>query len=234
MIYAGRAVRTAAILPVKSFARAKQRLSASVEDGPRLSLAQAMVADVLAALAGIDQIEATFVVTREPLAAVAARACGAVVVADELEAGQSAAASLGIARALEAGFARVLCVPGDCPALDPSEIAALLSEGSPAAEVVVLPDRHGTGTNGLLLSPPDAIEPSFGAQSCGRHVALARGAGVRCRVQRLASLSLDVDTGEDLLALRAALAGIEGRAPRTRQVLEGLVPLEGAGSAGAR
>ncbi len=37
-----------------------------------------------------------------------------------------------------------------------------------------MPDRHGTGTNGLLLTPPDAIAPSFGPGSCERHRALAR------------------------------------------------------------
>ena len=83
----------------------------------------------------------------------------------------------------------------------------------------MLPDRHGTGTNGLLLTPPAAIDPSFGPGSCARHVALAAAAGVSCRVEPLPSLMLDVDTGEDLAALREALSRIEGRAPRTRAVL---------------
>jgi 2-phospho-L-lactate/phosphoenolpyruvate guanylyltransferase len=227
-------VRTAAILPVKSFARAKQRLSASVDDQLRLALAGAMVADVLAALAATDAIGATFVVTREELAARAALAGGARVIEDSDESGQSAAASLGIARAVADGFERVLCVPGDCPALDPGELTALLAGedlGSPA--VVVLPDRHGTGTNGLLLSPPQVISPSFGPDSCARHVALAAQAGVACRVQPLTSLSLDVDTGEDLAALREALASSGGRAPRTRAVL-GEQPAPNAPLAGRR
>ena len=215
-------MRTAAVLPVKSFARAKQRLSASVEQRLRASLAEAMVGDVLAALAASEAIDTTFLVTREQRAAEAAIASGASVIADDAEAGQSAAAKLGIARALADGFERVLCVPGDCPAIDPAELAALLAEhGGAIAEVVVLPDRHGTGTNGLLLAPPDAIEPSFGPDSCARHVALAAAAGVACSVQRLPSLTLDVDTGEDLAALRAALAQIEGRAPMTRALLAG-------------
>ncbi len=213
-------MRTAAILPVKSFARAKQRLGASVEDQLRLSLAAAMVGDVLAALAATDAIARTFVVTLEPDAARAAAERGATVIADGQEAGQSAAASLGIAAAIEAGYERVLCVPGDCPALDPAELAALLGRPRPrTAEAVVMPDRHGTGTNGLLLTPPGAIAPSFGPESCERHVALAAAAGAACEIEPLPSLTLDVDTGEDLAALREALSGIEGRAPLTRAVL---------------
>jgi 2-phospho-L-lactate guanylyltransferase len=213
-------VRTAAILPVKSFGRAKQRLGAGVPDRLRLALAQAMVTDVLAALAALDGVELTLVVTREPEAARAAPAAGASVIDDPGEAGQSAAAGLGVQRALAEGFERVLLVPGDCPALDPGELAPLLAEhGRSGPEVAILPDRHGTGTNGLLLAPPGAISPSFGAGSCARHRALALAAGVPCRLVQLRSLSLDVDTVEDLAALRTALASLPAGAPNTRAVL---------------
>ncbi len=213
-------MRTAAILPVKSFARAKQRLSASVEDSLRLALAGAMVGDVLAALAATEAIPATYVVTREPQAAEAALASGASVIEDGSESGQSEAVALGVRRALADGFQRVLCVPGDCPALDSAELAALLSDhGVRGAEVVILPDRHGTGTNGLLLTPPGAIEPSFGPGSCERHVSLAAAAGIACRVEPIPSLMLDIDTGDDLAALREALSRLDGRAPRTRAAL---------------
>ena len=115
----------------------------------------------------------------------------------------------------------MLCVPGDCPALDPGEVAALL-EAPPtdATEVVIVPDRHGTGTNGLLLTPPDAIPPSFGPDSCERHLQLAREAEVAVRVERLPSLLLDIDTGADLDVLRERLAGEPSAgARRTRRVL---------------
>ncbi len=244
-------MRTAAILPVKRFSEAKQRLGQSVADPLRRDLARAMVGDVLSALRDCAAIERTIVVTCEESVAAAARYLGAIVVPDAAEDGQSAAVALGIERAVADGFARALCIPGDCPALDPGEVAALL-ESQPAgparvtapgtlpassarvatpgtlpaspAEVVVVPDRHGTGTNGLLLTPPGAIPPSFGPDSCERHIGLAREAGVACRVERVPSLLLDIDTGADLAALRERLAG-EPRAGarRTRKVL-GVAP----------
>ena len=219
-------MRTAAILPVKRFARAKQRLGASVEDPLRLALARAMVADVLLALSRTRAIERTIVVTCEQSVALAADELGAIVVEDVIESGQPAAAGLGVHRALAEGFERVLCVPGDCPALDPAELEALLSEEGPTSgqsrtgsSVVIVPDRHGTGTNGLLLSPPDAIAPSFGPDSCQRHRDLALDAGVEVCLARPASLLLDIDTGADLAELRARLAGLDGGAPQTRAVL---------------
>jgi 2-phospho-L-lactate guanylyltransferase len=89
---------------------------------------------------------------------------------------------------------------------------------------VIVPDRHGTGTNGLLLRPPDAIPPSFGPGSCERHRELARAAGANCRTERPPSLLLDIDTGADLAALRERLgvepvAGPRAGAARTRAVL---------------
>jgi 2-phospho-L-lactate/phosphoenolpyruvate guanylyltransferase len=230
-------MRTVAILPVKRFSAAKQRLGAGVEEGLRAQLAKAMAGDVLSALRDCSAIDATIVVTCEPSVAAAARYLGATVVEDTAESGQSAAASIGLARAVEDGFERALCVPGDCPALDPDEVAALLrsrqgrsgtqslataadaSARAHSAEVVIVPDRHDTGTNGLLLTPPEAIVPSFGPDSRARHEQLAQAARASVRVERLSSLVLDVDTAEDLAVLRERLQGEAVRAPRTRAVL---------------
>jgi 2-phospho-L-lactate guanylyltransferase len=203
-------MRTLAVLPIKSFDRAKQRLGSAVSERPRL--AEAMAADVLDALAAVRGLDGVVVVTAEPLAARAAQAAGAQVVHDAREAGQSAAARLGIAAAMRAGADRVLLVPGDCPALDPEEVEALLARTAP---VVIVPDRHGAGTNALLLTPPDVLVPSFGDGSFARHAALARGA---VKVAQMHSLGLDVDTPGDL----AALLDRTGGAARTRALLEQL------------
>ncbi len=211
-------MRTAAILPVKRFAAAKSRLGESVAEELRARLARAMVADVLQALSQTASVELTIVVTREPSLPETAREHGALLVEDTAEQGQSAAVTLGVQRAMADGFERALCIPGDCPALDPDELDALLAMTGERS-VVIVPDRHGTGTNGLLLTPPDAIAPAFGPGSCERHRALADDAGVDCHVAHPSSLLLDVDTGADLAALRDRLAGAETPAERTRAVL---------------
>jgi 2-phospho-L-lactate guanylyltransferase len=204
-------MRTVAILPVKSFSRAKQRLTGGFSNRPEL--AAAMVADVLQALGQVPELDEVIVVTAQADAA----GDGVVVVHDPDEAGQSAAALRGIAAALERGAERVLLVPGDCPALDPLQVSALLEhrEG-----VVIVPDRHGHGTNALLLTPPDVMEPAFGEGSFARHSARARAAGAALKVADVRSLGLDVDTPDDLAALRRALAAWPGGAARTRALLE--------------
>jgi coenzyme F420-0:L-glutamate ligase/coenzyme F420-1:gamma-L-glutamate ligase len=84
--------------------------------------------------------------------------------------------------------------PGCWPIFDRWAGATGPSPTARRREVVVVPDRHGTGTNGLLLTPPDAIAPAFGPGSCERHRALALAAGVAFRLERPPSLLLDIDT----------------------------------------
>jgi 2-phospho-L-lactate guanylyltransferase len=213
-------MRTIAILPMKSFGAAKQRLSAALAGGARQALAQAMFSDVLTSLRHVDAIEAIAVVTADGTAESAALASGALALADREEAGQSAAAAIGVEHALAAGFERVLLVPGDTPLLDPAEVSELLDRAErEELGLVVVPDRHGTGTNALLMRPPDAIEPSFGPGSRERHVDAAAEAGVSCSVEPLPSLVLDVDTPEDLAALDGRLGQTHGLASRTRGAL---------------
>ncbi len=200
-------MRTVAILPVKSFGVAKQRLSDGVEPAAREALVEAMFTDVLDSLrrAGVDLI---LVVTTSPVARTIAHEAGATVLEDA-ESGHNDAAMLGIRTALEQGADRVLLVPGDCPALDAQEIDSLLARPVDPPSVLIVPDRHGTGTNALLITPPDALAPSFGPGSAQRHDSLAREQGVHAELVELPSLALDIDTPEDLEALAAGtdLAG---------------------------
>jgi 2-phospho-L-lactate/phosphoenolpyruvate guanylyltransferase len=216
-------LRTQAVVPIKSFSAAKQRLADVLAAGSRRSLVQAMFSDVLASLRRCDRIDRITVVTADPLADSIARGDHVTVLHDDASAGQSAATEIGISDAIEHGFERVLLVPGDTPLLDPAEIDDLLDRTArDGVEVAIVPDRHGTGTNALVLCPPDAIAPSFGPDSRVRHQKLAREAGAECRIAEPPSLALDVDTLEDLAALRAALDARTGGAAHTRGLLSRL------------
>lgn len=216
---------TIAVLPAKRFDGAKQRLADTLSGGARRALAEAMLTDVLLALKRTDAVDRVMVVTGEPAALAIGRGYEAEVIDDTSEQGHTAAASIGVAQAIIAGAGRVLLVPGDCPAADPAELNALLShpEAGPGSAIIV-PDRHGSGTNALLLDPPDAIAPSFGPDSRQRHEVAALAAGVRCAVEPVPSLVLDVDTGDDLLALQALLGSRRGGAAHTRGLLTRILP----------
>jgi 2-phospho-L-lactate guanylyltransferase len=211
-------VATAAILPVKRFDEAKQRLGETLGASTRAALAAAMFADVLAQIRRAAALDTIVVVSGEPGVQRVAREAGATVIDDPADKGQSAAARAGLARAAAKGFERALLVPGDCPLADPVEIDLLL-RGSTRQDVVIVPDRHNTGTNALLLDPSGPFEPKFGPGSLARHVEQAQHRALEHIVTTVPSLGLDVDTGDDLDQLVLALADVHGRASRTRGVL---------------
>jgi 2-phospho-L-lactate/phosphoenolpyruvate guanylyltransferase len=210
-------MRATAVVPVKRFAVAKSRLGPGVDEARKPELVAAMVADVLEAIGRARQVDRTIVVSQEPAAAELAAAAGAELVSDFDDSSHSAAALAGIAAAEAAGARCVALLPGDCPLLDPRELDKVLT-GVPDPYVAVIPDRHGTGTNALVLAPPSAIEPSFGEGSRERHVEAARAAGIAYGVEAIPSLGLDLDTPADIVALTMKVE-MDGGAKRTAKAL---------------
>lgn len=204
-------MKATAILPVKRLDSAKQRLASSLAPSQRRRLMEAMFRDTLEAVAAARQVGRLIVVSADRQVSRLARDAGATTIADPPDVGHSRAALLGIAAC---GEEPVILLPGDCPLLDPREIDHLLT-GLPNPFVIVVPDRHGTGTNALVLNPRDAIEPSFGEGSCRRHVEAARRANIPHAVEAVPSLGLDMDTPADIVALaRAFESGEAGRRGR--------------------
>lgn len=213
-------MKATAILPIKRFGAAKTRLSERLTPEQRATVAEAMLADVLAALARADLIERTIVVSGEPRAVRVAEAAGVDVLGDD-DTGHSEATIKGAEAAMRAGAGCVALLPGDCPFLDPAELDEELSI-TVRDSVAVIPDRHGSGTNGLILSPPSAIRPAFGPGSRERHERLARDAGMACRIAAIGSMGLDLDTPDDLAELAGLLSKEPRRAPRTTGALSAI------------
>jgi 2-phospho-L-lactate guanylyltransferase len=211
-------MRATAILPVKRFATAKRRLGGSLGEARRAALIAAMLRDVLGAISEARMVERTLVVTGEPAAAQIAAELGAETLPDPTDAGHSEAALLGIEATAPPRTSCVVLLPGDCPLLDPRELDGLLT-GVPERYVAVVPDRHGTGTNALVLAPPEAIRPGFGEGSRERHVRAARKAGLPFSVEAVESLAIDLDTPADVVALTTVLEADRKRARNTARAL---------------
>ncbi|HEX3833828.1 MAG TPA: 2-phospho-L-lactate guanylyltransferase [Solirubrobacteraceae bacterium] len=213
---------TLAVLPIKTFDEAKQRLRAELDPRPRRALVEAMFSDVLIALRRAKLVDQVLVVSADNVAQRIAGGYDAMVVEDE-DLGHNQAAARGAARALELGVDRVLMVPGDCPLLSPTELDELLGRPVPSPSVLVVPDRHGSGTNALVLTPPDALQPAFGPGSHDRHHEHANSAGIHVETVEVPSLALDIDTPEDLAAVEATLERTRGGAAHTRGMLRQLL-----------
>ena len=209
-----------AILPVKRFARSMTRLTDRVDPPARANLLRAMLGDVMVALETSEGIERIIVVTGESRAekvAMEAAKRGRTpieVLRDPDDRGHSEAGVLGIIRAKSQGAGCVALLPADCPLIDSAELDDALGRMA-AGRVGVIPDRHGTGTNGLLMAPGDAIGPAFGNDSCKRHLDRAGRAGWEAASVPLASMGLDLDTPDDLDELCRRLETNPDAAART-------------------
>lgn len=192
-----------AAIPVKDFADAKQRLLPVLDAARRSALARAMLVDVLRAVgaAGLDRV---WVVTREPEVATLAHAFGAEPLAEAENRGHTAAVTAAQLAAVKAGADAFLTVPGDVPCVTAAEIRALVAALAAPPAVALTPSRSGLGTNGVALSPPDAMPLRFGEPSFEHHRAAARARGLTPAIVTLPGLGLDVDDADDLAALLAS------------------------------
>jgi 2-phospho-L-lactate/phosphoenolpyruvate guanylyltransferase len=200
--------RVVAVVPVGTLDGAKSRLGETLDAEERRDLATRLLARTLEAALATPGIDEVLVVTPDDEVRQLAARAGARPIRQ-----QSQGLNVGLRQArdevLASGGDALLVVPIDLPLVSAEALQAVLAPlDDPTRPLVVLvPDRHGRGTNALLVAPPDAIEFGFGGDSRRAHAACAADAGARF-VELDGPLSLDIDTPDDLLL-------VEQRAPES-------------------
>jgi 2-phospho-L-lactate guanylyltransferase len=188
-------MRVFGLLPFRGLDDPKSRLGETMPLADRRRLALALLNRAISALldGGIERLA---VVTLDLRLACAGLDPRATVIVQHGR-GLNAAIHEGQGWAMLEGADALLTVLPDLPLLTVADVRALLAAAAPESAVIA-PDRHGQGTNALLLAPPDLIPPSFGEHSAPRHrLALALADIPVTDVQRPGT-HLDLDTPEDL------------------------------------
>jgi 2-phospho-L-lactate guanylyltransferase len=201
--------RIVAVIPVGELERAKSRLGEVLDAEERRDLVIALLQRTLAATGGTPRIAETLVVTPDDEVAAIARVAGARVIR-QTDRGLNHGLDDARRAAVDDGATALLVLPADLPGVSPVAIGAILTtldERSPV--VAIVPDRHGRGTNSLLLSPPGVIHFAFGGDSRVAHRHEAEAASARV-VELDGPLSLDVDTPEDLLLVQTGELQVPG------------------------
>jgi 2-phospho-L-lactate/phosphoenolpyruvate guanylyltransferase len=191
-----------AVVPVKSFGRAKTRLAALLNSYQREQLARAMLEDVLAALQERDALAGILVVSQDADARQIATTRGARSLDDPFETGPNAAIRLALPFLRDAGAEAMIVVPADVPQIEADELAPVL-QALRDRSIVIVPAARDGGTNLLGCSPMDIIAPCFGPESFAQHVSAARRAGIEPRILACRSLAHDIDRPQDIVELRA-------------------------------
>ena len=209
---------SAALIPVKRLRTGKSRLVRDLDRGSVEKLTLSMLEDLIETLDQVDEISTIAVVTPDEAVARAAESFGARPL---LRPDPGLNPSLDAAASILAGEGtqELLVMLGDVAGALPEEVSALYAalHDQGGHGVVLSPARDG-GTSALLRSPCDAIPNSFGPESAEAHRELAARAGVAFRELSLASLAIDLDCHDDLVAFLARPHG----GPRTRAFLHGL------------
>jgi 2-phospho-L-lactate/phosphoenolpyruvate guanylyltransferase len=191
-----------AVVPVKDLRGTKSRLAPVLNPGARAGLTLYMMGRVVAAIqeAGVEDI---CVVSPDRIVLAEAERRGAIPLIQESR-GLNPALEEGRRRALDLGASTLLVLPADLPLLDAEDVRAVLEEAGEGPSVVISPDGVRSGTNALLIQPPDALHFAFGPVSFEAHLEAARSRDLDVRVCERCHLSFDLDTAEGLARLRGA------------------------------
>lgn len=191
-----------AIIPVKPLRRGKSRLAGALSEDERAELNQSLLQHTLKTLADIRELEQVLVVSRDPHALTIARQHGARTVREDGQSLLNTALTRATVVAKVHATRGVLILPADLPLISREDVLTLIEKAGEPPVVVIAPDRHGKGTNALLISPSGLIEYDFGENSFQRHCERAKQAGARLEIVDLPSLGLDLDLPEDLEIIR--------------------------------
>ncbi len=191
------------LIPVKNLATAKQRLASILDQGTRTELAQAMLQDVLEAIASWKERPEVALVTSDPFAAELARTLDFQIIPDDINKGETAAIEMATQVCVTRGVESTLVIPGDIPLVQSSELHRIF-KGAPDEGSVLVPAADGRGTNAILRRPAGLFPLRFGNDSFKPHLASARATQKTCVVISLPGIALDVDTPADLKELAAA------------------------------
>ena len=189
-----------ALLPHRGVDAGKSRLAGCI-DAPTRSALNRWLLERTIQVVGAWLGNTTRCVVISPCARTLAlaREAGATALQELASAqGLNAALSQGAAHATATGAQRLLIMPCDLPSLDGDALDALSSQTDTAAEMAIATDRHGTGTNALLVGA-SMREFAFGVHSYARHAAQAVTLGMRVLPITHAALAFDLDTADDYL-----------------------------------
>ena len=185
------------LVPVKNLSSAKQRLAAMLDQSARTELAQAMLHDVVCALAGWSARPACALVTSDPFAVELARQYDLEIIPDPANPGETGAIEMATNICVARGIESTLVIPADIPLIQSSELAQIMQAAPPEGSVLV-PAADGRGTNAAFRRPANLFPLRFGNDSFKPHFAAAQATGKPCIVLQLPTIAVDVDNPEDL------------------------------------
>jgi 2-phospho-L-lactate guanylyltransferase len=188
-------LKVAAIIPVKTFSKAKTRLALPQEKTE--DLCKIMLDEVLSAISK-SQISKTIMVSKDERALGIGKRYGVEQMVEERENGVNAAVALPEEYLLENGFDASVVFPQDIPLVRAEDISSLLSCQKSPRSLLVVPSRKFDGTNALLRSPVNAMETHYDEDSYRIHLSTGKARNLATSFVLISRMMWDVDDMSDL------------------------------------
>jgi 2-phospho-L-lactate/phosphoenolpyruvate guanylyltransferase len=199
-------MRIAAIIPVGTLEGAKTRLAGTLDAEERHDLVEDLLTRTVTSALAVAGLDDVLVISPDRDVLTEAAEIGARTLRQRSR-GLNAGLNEARADVVAGGAEAIVVLPIDLPFVTAEAVAGvidpLLGAGATAARVILVTDRHGTGTNALALRPPGVIDFCFGPGSRRAHRAAAEAAGA-AYAEVGGALTVDLDTPEDLVFVESA------------------------------
>ncbi len=189
-------MKIAAIIPVKTFSKAKTRLDLSpqqVED-----LCKIMLEEILHTISISPQIEKIILVTKEEKAIEIGKKFNVITIIDEKEESVNNAVALADKYLLENDFHASIVFPQDIPFIKTQDIDFMLNYKTHPNFAIIVPSRRFDGTNALVRMPIDLMKTHYDEDSYKIHMNTAKEHTLNVAMVFVKRIMWDVDNTEDL------------------------------------
>ena len=189
-------MKIAAIIPVKTFSKAKTRLDLSPQQVEDLCIV--MLEEILHTISISPHIENTVIVTKEEKAIAIGEKFNAIIIKDEKEESVNSAVALADKYLLENNFHASIVFPQDIPFIKTQDIDFMLNYKTHPNFAIIVPSRRFDGTNALARMPIDLMKTHYDEDSYKIHMNTAKEHTLNVAMVFVKRIMLDIDNAEDL------------------------------------
>jgi len=189
-------LKIAAIIPVKTFSKAKTRLNLFPHQ--KEDLCKIMLEEILHIISISPQIGKIIIVTKEKKAIEIGKKFNAIIIIDEKEESVNSAVALADKYLLENNFHASIVFPQDIPYIKTQDIDFMLNYKTHPNFAIIVPSRRFDGTNALARMPVNLMETHYDEDSYKIHMNTAKEYTLNVAMVFVKRIMWDVDNDEDL------------------------------------
>jgi len=188
-------LKTSVIIPVKTFQKSKTRLHLS--EAKTKELCRLLLEEVIKTVSEVKIIDKIIVVTDEEQVLDIIEKYDCKQIQDKNETSVNDAVKLAEGFLIENKFTHSVVLPLDIPFFYSEDLEKLLNF-SKDKSVVIIPSRHFDGTNALVRTPINSMEPRYDEGSHSFQIESAKKSNIKISIGLIYRLMLDIDNRDDL------------------------------------